>query len=213
MTLSLELWQANQDLAHACLEHPFIQEIGTGTLPKAIFTYYLGQDVFFLNAFARAYSLAAVKAPDMTAFEVFHTLVDGVLKELRLHQGYAAEWRVDLKAIELGDATRRYTDFLSSIAWNGDIGSIAVAMTPCMRLYSFLGKRLAERDELEHLYTEWIQTYSSPAFDELAYQLEALVDQYAIDTPSIRSTYRYAMVCEREFFQAAWNSQNAKPRN
>lgn len=210
MTLSHDLWQANQDLAHACLEHPFIQEIASGTLPKNVFTYYIGQDVFFLNAFARAYSLAAVKTSDIAAFEVFHQLADGVLQELRLHQGYAAEWRVNLNAVELGDATRRYTDFLSSIAWNSDIGSIAVAMTPCMRLYSFLGQKLAERAELEHLYTEWIQTYSSPTFDKLACQLEGLLDQYAIDTPTIRSTYRYAMTCEREFFQAAWKSADLK---
>ncbi|HEY9299733.1 MAG TPA: TenA family protein, partial [Phormidium sp.] len=46
MTLSQELWQANQDLAKACLEHPFVQGIATGTLPKNRFAYYVGQDAF-----------------------------------------------------------------------------------------------------------------------------------------------------------------------
>jgi thiaminase (transcriptional activator TenA) len=64
MTLSTLLWTANKDLAAACLEHPFVQGIGDGTLKQEKFAYYVGQDAFFLEAFARAYSIAAAKAPD-----------------------------------------------------------------------------------------------------------------------------------------------------
>jgi thiaminase (transcriptional activator TenA) len=31
-----------------------------------------------------------------------------------------------------------------------------------------------------------------------------LVDRYAEATPEVEATYRYAMLCERDFFQAAW---------
>ncbi len=64
MNLSSELWVENQDLAQACLEHPFVQGIGNGTLKQEKFADYVGQDAFFLEAFARAYSIAAAKAPD-----------------------------------------------------------------------------------------------------------------------------------------------------
>ncbi|WP_330220698.1 hypothetical protein [[Phormidium ambiguum] IAM M-71] len=46
MTLSQELWQANQDLAQSCLAHPFVQGIAAGTLPKVQFAYYVGQELF-----------------------------------------------------------------------------------------------------------------------------------------------------------------------
>ena len=59
MNLSQRLWQQNQDLAQASLEHPFVQGIYDGTLPKEKFAYYVGQDAFFLESFARAYSIAA----------------------------------------------------------------------------------------------------------------------------------------------------------
>jgi thiaminase/transcriptional activator TenA len=32
MTISAQLWKANQDLAQACLKHPFVQGIADGTL-------------------------------------------------------------------------------------------------------------------------------------------------------------------------------------
>jgi thiaminase/transcriptional activator TenA len=204
MTISDALWQENQDLIEACLHHPFVQGILRGSLLKAQFTYYVGQDAFFLDAFARAYSIAAVKAPDLKGFETFHTLAGGVLEELKLHQRYAARWEVELSQVQAGVVTRRYSDFLLATAWGQDVGLTAVAMAPCMKLYAFLGQELASGEIPEHAYSDWIRTYSSPEFTQLAQQLEALVNQYASFTPAIHAAYRYAMLCERDFFQAAW---------
>ncbi|MEH1838913.1 MAG: TenA family protein [Nostoc sp.] len=204
MTLSNELWAANQDLAQACLEHPFVQGIGTGTLEQAKFAYYVGQDAFFLEAFARAYSIAAAKAPDWLGFTTFHNLATGVLEELRLHGGYASRWGINLHSVQPGANTRRYTDFLLATAWGGDVGLTAAAMSPCMRLYAFLGEQLAGNGIPDHQYADWIRTYSSADFQPLTQQLENLVDNYADTNSVVYSTYRYAMFCERDFFQAAW---------
>ena len=206
MTLSRTLWEANLDLARACLDHPFVRGLADGTLPRPTFAYYVGQDAFFLEAFARAYSVAAAKAPDWQSFRAFHELAGGVLEELRLHEGYAARWGVDVRAVEPGAATRRYTDFLLATAWQHDVGVTAVAMSPCMRLYAFLGQELARGGVPDHAYGEWIATYSSDEFDALARQLEDLADTWAQDTPLVRQTYRYAMQCELDFFQAAWEA-------
>jgi thiaminase/transcriptional activator TenA len=205
MQIAELLWQENQDLAIACLKNPFVQGIGDGTLPENKFAYYIGQDAFFLEAFARAYSVAAAKATDWQGFGVFHALADGVLQELQLHGGYAAKWGVDLQTVQPGSATRRYTDFLLATAWSQEVGITAAAMLPCMKLYSFLGHGLAQGGTPEHRYTDWIRTYSSDQFDPLVQQLEELAQQYAADTPLVKSTYRYAMQCELDFFQAAWD--------
>ncbi|MBF2047423.1 MAG: TenA family protein [Leptolyngbya sp. IPPAS B-1204] len=208
MSLSATLWQANQDLATACLQHPFVQGIGDGSLPKTKFAYYVGQDAFFLEAFARAYSVAAAKAPDWTGFTVFHELAGGVLQELKLHQGYATQWGVDLQTVKPGAATRRYTDFLLATVWSQDVGVTAAAMLPCMKLYAFLGQQLAINGIPTHAYSDWIRTYSSDEFEPLAQQLAELADRYATLTPLVQSTYRYAMQCELDFFAAAF--QGAK---
>ena len=206
MSLSKTLWQANQDLAADCLQHPFVQGIGDGSLPKATFVYYVEQDAFFLEAFARAYSIAAAKAPSWESFQVFHNLAGGVLTELELHHDYAESWGVDINSIEPEAATRQYTDFLLSTAWSQPIGVTAVAMSPCMRLYAYLGQQLAADGIPAHIYENWIETYSSDEFEPLAEQLEDLVDEHSSDTTLVRATYRYAMTCERDFFQAAIDS-------
>lgn len=206
MSLSATLWSANQDLIQACLEHPFVQGIGDGSLPLNIFAYYVGQDAFFLEAFARAYSIAAAKTPTWQDFQIFHNLAGGVLEELNLHGDYAAEWKIDLQTVQPGHATRQYTDFLLATAWSQPIGITAVAMAPCMRLYAYLGQQLAADGIPTHRYGDWIQTYSSDDFEPLAQQLEQLADRLANDTDLTQATYRYAMTCELNFFAAAWNS-------
>ncbi len=206
--ISSNLWQVNQDLVIACLEHPFVQGIAKGTLPQHCFVYYVEQDAFFLRAFARAYSIAAAKAPDWEGLSLFHRLTDGVLTELQLHQEYAAKLQIDLSRTQPAFVTRRYTQFLLATAWGQDVGLITAAMTPCMRLYAFLGQKLAQPQIPQHPYTDWIKTYSSDQFEQLAQQLESLSARYITNRSEAHSVYRYAMLCERDFFQAAWEHKN-----
>lgn len=208
--ISTNLWQSNQDLAQACLEHPFVRGIADGSLDRVKFAYYVGQDAFFLEAFARAYSIAAAKSPDWEGFNTFHALAGGVLEELKLHESYAAKWGVDLHNVEPSAATRRYTDFLLATAWGSELSLITVAMTPCMRLYAFLGQNLAKNGIPNHQYADWIGIYSSQEIEELTQQLERLTDRYAELTAPVKSNYRYAMLCERDFFQAAWETASER---
>jgi thiaminase/transcriptional activator TenA len=53
------LWQKNARLADDCLDHLFVRGLADGTFDPETFKRYLAQDAFFLNAFARAYALAA----------------------------------------------------------------------------------------------------------------------------------------------------------
>ena len=141
-SLSESLWQRNRVLAQAALEHPFVQGIASGELPRARFAYYVGQDAAFLDAFCRAYALALAKSPDEDGLIAFRGLLDAAVDELRLHQGYAARWEVDLHPA-LDPATAAYTNFLLAVSALEPVGHIAAAMTPCMRLYAYLGQQLA----------------------------------------------------------------------
>lgn len=204
MSLSSRLWQQHSALVQASLKHPFVQGIGDGTLPREKFAYYVGQDAFFLEAFARAYSVAAGKAPTWEGFKVFHGLAAGVLQELTLHQSYAETWGVELQTVVPGKATRQYTDFLLASAWSHPVEVVAAAMAPCMRLYAYLGQQLAQPAVPDHSYSDWIETYSSDEFEPLALQLEGILDTYGDDSEAVGAAYGYAMVCERDFFEAAW---------
>ncbi|MBI3997848.1 MAG: TenA family protein [Armatimonadetes bacterium] len=200
------LWEENQDLARRSLEHPFVQGIASGALARSRFAYYVGQDAFFLEAFARAYALALAKSPDRDGFYAFMTLLDGVLKELTLHQGYAERWGIGLTP-QPSAATRAYTDFLLAVTAVEPVGHIAAAMAPCMRLYAYLGQALRPGLNPDSPYREWVETYSSDEFESLALTLEGLLDRYGGEEARLRAHYRWAMTLEWRFFDAAWREE------
>ena len=203
LNLASELWAASEDLAQACLANPFVRGLADGMLPVARFRSYVAQDAYFLEAFARAYARALSLSPDRYGLEAFHALIGGVLDELKLHATYAARWEVDLAHVEPAPATLAYTDFLLATAGFGDAGEICAAMTPCMRLYAYLGQTLFSDGaaRASNPYREWIDTYASPDFESLAATLETLLNRYAHDRRSIRNAYRRAMHLELEFFK------------
>ncbi len=196
------LWQQNEDIAQSCLQHPFVQGLADGTLEPDAFRRYVAQDTFFLRAFLRAYALGAAKCDGWDQVNVFHDLMGGVLEELKLHRSYASELDIELDNVRPYAATSAYTDFLLRVAWQDSLAEIVAAMVPCLRLYFFLGSKLVSSLRPAHPYERWIKTYSQQDFEELCGMLEALLDKVAVDSPELRKTYRYAMLCELDFFSA-----------
>ena len=204
-SLSDSLWRRNRVLAEAALQHTFVQGIASGELARATFAYYVGQDAVFLDAFCRAYALALAKSPDQDGLIAFRELLDAATDELRLHHGYAARWDVNLPQAA-DPATSAYTNFLLAVAALEPVGHIAAAMTPCMRLYAYLGQQLAAQTKPESPYREWVMIYSSTQFEAQARSLEMLLDRYGGDHDRLAILYHQAMELELRFFDAASRS-------
>ncbi|MGI9149326.1 MAG: TenA family protein [Chloroflexota bacterium] len=207
--LATNLWAANADLAQAALTHRFVRGLADGSLPRLAFETYIGQDAFFLEAFARAYALALARCPDRTGLRDFFELLSGALDELRLHASYAARWGIQVGDVLPSAPTLAYTDFLLSTAALGGVGQTCAAMTPCMRLYAYLGASLSAGGAAagQNPYGDWVRTYAAPGFAALAAQLERLLDRYATDGATVRAVYRRAMVLEVAFFEAGYATE------
>jgi thiaminase/transcriptional activator TenA len=202
VSVAAGLWRDNADLAATALAHPFVRGIAAGTLDRHRFIAYIAQDAAFLDAFARAYALALARSPDRAGVEAFAELIGGVCEELRLHDAIAARWGIDMSTVDAVPATLAYTGFLLATAEQADTGLTCAAMTPCMRLYAYLGQSLAHGPVADP-YRDWVTTYADPAFEALAARLESLLDRYVTDRASVADTYRRAMRLELEFFDAA----------
>uniref|UniRef100_A0A2N9JAR8 Thiaminase-2/PQQC domain-containing protein n=1 Tax=Fagus sylvatica TaxID=28930 RepID=A0A2N9JAR8_FAGSY len=139
------------------------------------------------------------------------------------------EWGSDLaKERTVNSATVKYTEFLLATA-SGKVegvkgpGKLATpfektkvaaytlaAVTPCMRLYAYLGKEFKELLDLHegsHPYKKWIENYSSEGFQESAVQTEDLLDKLSVSLTGeeldvIEKLYHQAMKLEIEFFSA-----------
>jgi thiaminase/transcriptional activator TenA len=172
------------------LEHPFVRGLGDGTLPVDRFRFYLRQDYLFLIDYCRVFALAAAKAPDLAAMQLFSTLLqDTLFGEMQSHREYSA--RLGIPAAELEHAgpapvTLAYTRHLLTVAHAGTLADILAAVLPCQWGYAEIGRALAQRGEPAGapLYAEWIRTYASAEFAAGAEQLRALLDQVTAGWPS-----------------------------
>ena len=108
---------------------------------------------------------------------------------------------IDMAGVVPTSATLAYTEFLLATAATGSLASIFAAMTPCMRLYAWLGTSLDASSAGP--FAEWVQTYADPSFQGLAARLEQLLDDQNDDNPAVHATYRRAMRLELDFFEAA----------
>ena len=206
MHIAQKLWKSNYDLALLSLNTKFVQGIKNGDLPKTKFQEYVAQDYFFLESFARAYGLAVSKSKDKNSIKTLSQLLVGVSEELILHETYAKEWEIDLTNNYIKPETKNYTDFLEDVSKKLSSVEIMFAMTPCMRLYSWIGKKLSNMI-LNNPYKEWILTYSDDDFDKLAKSLEKIIDNYQekYDINQANFLYKRAMELELDFFNAYSN--------
>ena len=206
MLITKKLWENNSDLASLSLKTKFVQGIRNGNLPRNIFKEYLAQDYFFLESFAKAYGLAVSKSKDKSEIKSLSQLLVGVSDELILHETYAKEWEIDLSTNNIKPATKNYTDFLYDVSSKLSSVEIMFAMTPCMRLYSWIGKNLSDMIS-NNPYKEWILTYSNESFDNLAKSLEKIIDNYQepYDINQANNLYKKAMELELDFFNAYSN--------
>ena len=200
-SLARVLWDANADWAARILAHRFVTGLGDGTLVTESFKSYVAQDAYFLDAFARAYAFCLAHGTSRDDLFGFSELIAGVPDELKLHKSYTEKLNVSLDGVTPLPATTAYVDFLLGIARLGKLGETIAGMTPCMRLYAYLGQSLAKKP-VAPAYADWVKTYSDPGFEALAVRLEGLLDQHATNTPAVRANYRRAMELEYNFFDA-----------
>ncbi|MDX7950968.1 TenA family protein [Lichenihabitans sp. Uapishka_5] len=147
--------------------HPFVRQLGAGTLPEACFRRFLVQDYLFLVQFGRAYGLAAYKSTSLADIRVAAAGLGAVLAEIPLHVGYCAGWglsEAEMAAEPEAAETMTYTRYVTDIGHTGDLLDLTVALMPCVAGYAEVGQTLLA-DPATVLegspYGAWLRNYDS----------------------------------------------------
>ncbi len=173
-----EVWE----LEH---QHPFVVELGDGTLPLEKFQWYMKQDYLFLIGFSRVIALAVARAETLEDMGWFARLLHETLNtEMSLHVSFCKEFGIsekDLLSTRLSPTTLAYTDHMLATANSGTIAEIAATLLPCSWGYAEIGQALEARGKPKDLplYCRWIEMYSSPEFGDLAEWLRSFMDRTA----------------------------------
>ncbi|GGA15082.1 aminopyrimidine aminohydrolase [Paenibacillus marchantiophytorum] len=185
MSFTQHLIDKYQDAWRQTQLHPFVQELGQGTLDREKFRFYMIQDYLYLIDYAKLFALGAVKATDLKTMGEFGALLHSILhEEMGLHRSYAAQFGIteeELEKAEPSPITLAYSHYMLHAAQNGSLAELTAALLPCMWSYWEIGVMLKEiPGAADHPdYGEWVRMYSSEEFGELAQWCIRLMDRLA----------------------------------
>jgi thiaminase/transcriptional activator TenA len=174
------LRKGSKKVWEAIFRHPFLREIGEGTLEKEKFRHFILQDYLYLQDFARALLLAGSKAHNQDTLQMFARHAAGCVEvERALHRGLARRIglsRKRLQSAKRGPVTEAYTRHLLSVTRSGTLAESVAAVLPCYWIYREVGKRLNRKPPAEPVYREWVAAYASKEYGGLVNQQLRLVD-------------------------------------
>ena len=195
LSVSDRLHAAAAPIWAKCLQHPFVQGLGDGTLEVEKFKFFMLQDYLYLFNYAKVFALGVVKARDPELMRAFARNVDAVLGgEMNIHRAYmkrlgVTEEQVFAVAPALDNLS--YTNYMLSVASTGTPVEIVASILACSWSYAEIGQALAKTPgALQHpLYGEWIQGYASESYAATNNALIRLMNDLAKDASEAQVKY------------------------
>ena len=152
------------------VDHPFLQQLAAGTLPKTAFQRYLTQDYLFLIHFARAYALLVSKLRTLPEMRAATASLNAIVSELPLHVAWCASWGLDeeqMAAQAEAPETMNYTRYVLDIGHSGDALDLLAALLPCVAGYAEIGLGLLHSPDTVmegNPYATWIRNYGDEGY-------------------------------------------------
>ena len=213
---TFKLWREDSaSVWNDYVNHPFVQQLGDGTLPKEKFLYYLIQDYVFLIHFSRAWALAITKAETIDEMRLCAATVNALVnEEINLHVELCA--REGISEHELFNAAEAvpnlaYTRYVLDAGHSGDFLDLIATLAPCVFGYGEIGLRL-NNSEHNSAYAEWITTHGCDEYQTVCSDVGKLIDnaielrlgKKAHDSPrwsTLKKRFQMATALEAGFWQ------------
>jgi thiaminase/transcriptional activator TenA len=220
-TLCDRLFQNSRSIWERQFDHPFVEALGNGSLPRENFEFYILQDARFLEQLTKIFAAGAIASDEPAVMEKMCQLaLDTIRVEREVHETFAREFGLTIAQMEatpLAPTNYGYTSHLLSVVNNGTLPEILTATLPCAWIYAEIGKHFVSLGDppADHPYRNWIQTYADPSFEEVGTWLRTTLNRI---TPEDEKTFRrldeiftISSRYEWMFWEMAWTLEAWKP--
>ena len=137
MKLSKILYESVEEIWKSYLEHPFVKQLGEGTLSPDLFRFYMIQDYLYLLEYSKVFALGVIKSKQEELMRKFASMVHSTLYgEMNIHKIYMQRLGIskeEVKAAKQSLANRSYTSYMMEVSYNGDVLDVLVAILSCAR--------------------------------------------------------------------------------
>ncbi len=211
------LWYSVRDVYEAILAHPFITGLTDGSLDVEVFKEYIIQDALYLSRFAKAVALVGAKAQgDDAALILISAARDALsVERATLHDFLLSQWGIrmaELQQYHMTPTNRAYTDFLISSAYEKPFLTGLAAILPCFWVYLEVGRELLKRGSPVETYSRWIDTYSSPDYEQAVDRIVRLAGEVGAsagptELEEAKLYFRISTIYEYLFWDSAYRRE------
>ena len=219
MALIQELRERHHELWERMVTHPFVVEMGDGTLPVEKFRAYFLQDYVFVNDLLPLMSLAMAKAPNIEAASRINRFLAGILNPendlfLRAFKELGAS-EAEYSSASASPTTQAFADFLTRTGLEGSFEEILMVMYVAEGTYLDWGTRLLEAGKRPEnpIYREWIEIHGPDVLGELVGWMRDHLDAAELGDrrPRIERAFLTALRYEYMFWEAAYRGDDRWP--
>jgi thiaminase (transcriptional activator TenA) len=177
MTLAFadELRQCSIEIWQSILNHKFITELSSNTLPINKFLFYLKQDHYFLGEFSKFLQCAKQKAINKQMNQwldgLYISTIDSEMEMQRQMLRSIDPSSRSLAASSYGQSdnttiipcktTLDYTSYLKHVSSSGTFSEIISVMAPCPWTYLEIAQQISKSSIQNEVYSNWVKFYSS----------------------------------------------------
>lgn len=195
--------------------HPFVLEMGEGTLPEQKFITYFAQDYVFIKDLVTMTALGISKAPSMEAASILSDFLAGIIdpendlfvrtfKELGVNED-------EYSTVSASPATQAFGDFIVRVGLEGSFEDVATILYVTEGTYLDWGTRLLQNpNRLDNdVYQEWINLHGPDVLGDFVAWLDRYLAEVDLSKAIVRTEHLFLTTLRYEymFWQAAYKGQ------
>ncbi|MFG6119910.1 thiaminase II [Thalassobacillus sp. B23F22_16] len=218
MTFTESLRKENDAIFKEIFNHPFVDGIGKGKVPKEALKHYIKADFEYLNAFMHIYGIAVSKSSNRDDISLFHDQIGFVLNsETHPHHNFCEQAGVvyeDMQGYPLPPTADHYIKHMMYHAQTGDLAEILCALLPCPWTYLEIGQVLMEKYKPndDHPFYPWITFYAEAEVRGLTGKLCERLDRLAEEASGrqrirMKEAFRKSCQLELAFWEMAYTCE------
>ena len=218
MLFTEKLREENHDIFQLIFNHPFVEGIGKGDIPKESIAHYIKADFEYLNAFMKVYGLAISRSSSREDIRYFFNKMEFILKdEIHPHHNFCDYIGVPYESLQghpLPPTADHYIKHMMHHAQTGSMGEILGALLPCPWTYLEIGEELlkAYRPSQDHPFYQWITFYADASTKSITTEMRERLDVYAkeaslAEKDRIRDAFRKSCELELAFWEMAYTCE------
>ena len=214
MSLTDELRSSVGPLWEKTVTHPFVIELGDGTLSPDVFDIYFQQDHLFIRDWIALMCAGVAKAPDFHAARPLAAFIhlalggeEGLFQEYFLEKGLSDE---EVKSLEYLPTMLGYGNFLRKIASEGGYCEIVTTLLGIEWPYLEWGQQLAAQGKHpdNKYYQTWINLHAGPDLEGFVTWMRNTLDAATIsDTKPLRDIFLTTLRYEYLFWEMAYRGE------